>query len=79
MPLRETGQHVLRRGNPLLGHPRDVREHARPLEDGAGLGVDPKRGELVLDRTDGGQCRRHDLPSRWMSSSAEGGPHEPAA
>ena len=88
MALGEAREHLVRGLDPLLGHPRAVRHHAGPLVRRlAGLGRErAELGEAVLDLPDRHvlagpvlrQCLRHDLPSRWIRSSALGGPQVPA-
>ena len=52
MPLGEAGKHVLRRLDPLLRHPGEVRHHARALHRLAGFVIHPESAELALDLGD---------------------------
>ena len=53
------------------------RAHARELAARSPRSRRSRRCQVSSD--DRRQCRRQDRPSRWTSSSADGGPHVPAA
>ena len=87
MPLGHSLERLARRLHPLGRHPRDVRHHRGAHARGLarGLRAQPRERRVHVGEADvlavpGEvlQGRRHDRPSRWRSSSALGGPHEPA-
>ena len=80
MPLLEPHEHPVRLGEPLRRRPDDVRHRAR-TELGHRVVLLPAAclDEPALDVVDDAQCRRHERPSRWSSSSAARGPQLPAA
>ena len=86
VPLAHPGERGARLLPPPVRHPGDVRHHRRPHARclGRRLVTQPRECRVHVGEAnvlaEPGQLlhgRRHDRPSRWRSSSALGGPHDP--